>query len=739
MLRCGIVAHPRRMIRDHFDIAATMSQGGGALVTPAPKQEMEGFAGRRTGVYSEALEGQNGNCGPTMISWVVMSKLSSLGASRAWPTAVRPRKALLLIPTIYLTGLFVNGVPCGARPAQAVQSLPSRISTESLQNQFVNWRVAGRVATLKGAPVPAAKVQVDIEGQPKKSLQTNLQGWFEAAYHLNRDVYPHLKVRVTASKAGYHPAYEIAEYPSNDKGWVIDVILREKGEDALEPALANVVAFLAPKLLDAANQDREIEPQRKEFRAGTEKFVSRHRSLEALPDLQKVVERWPNCAACRALLGLAQLDAGSWASALREINKAATPTTDRSKELKLVAPLVLLGVVEEWRGRPERATAFLSQSLAVEPENPMALEEMGRALLARNNWQAACQYLEKAVKSGAPPEARLLLARAQLQLGKDQDARAELTQFRAERKPKASSPNTRLAYAELEQRLKLEARSNIVPLINQPLPDLLKVLPELKGLEAASSQEELPEILRRIGGNVESFFRTIPNTISQEDVREERLGKDGKVAHSLDQSFQYLILVKTREPDVDVTEYRGDSQGRMILVDNPEGRFMLTAGFTSLSLIFHPAFQSNTNFRYLGRQSLHGHKTVVMAFAQTAQNARLLEQFSVGTTTGLILQQGVAWIDAESFQILRMRTDLLKAPSEFELQRQTTEVTYDKVEFKEEAWPVWLPREVAVTVELKDRSWHNLHRYSAFKLFRVTATEHIKDPQTASETTPAPN
>jgi hypothetical protein len=128
-----------------------------------------------------------------------------------------------------------------------------------------------------------------------------------------------------------------------------------------------------------------------------------------------------------------------------------------------------------------------------------------------------------------------------------------------------------------------------------------------------------------------------------------------------------------------------------------------------------------------------------MAFAQTAQNARLLEQFSVGTTTGLILQQGVAWIDAESFQILRMRTDLLKAPSEFELQRQTTEVTYDKVEFKEEAWPVWLPREVAVTVELKDRSWHNLHRYSAFKLFRVTATEHIKDPQTASETTPAPN
>jgi tetratricopeptide (TPR) repeat protein len=619
-----------------------------------------------------------------------------------------------------------------------MQNPMDRISTESLQNQFVNWRVAGRVATLKGAPVPAAKVQVDIEGQPKKSLQTNPQGWFETDYALNRDVYQHLKVRVTAGKAGYHPAYEAAEYPSNDKGWVIDVILREKSEDALEPALANVVALLAPKLLEAATQDKQIEPQRKEFRAGTEKFVNRHRSLEALPDLQKVVERWPNCAACRALLGLAQLDAGSWASALREISKAAS-TTDRSKQGEVVAPLVLLGVVEEWRGRPERATAFLSQSLAVEPENPMALEEMGRALLARNNWQPACQYLEKAVKNGAPPEVRLLLARAQLQLGKDQDARNELTQFRAERKPKGSSPTTRLAYAELDQRLKLEARSDITPLTSQPLPDVLKALPELKGLEAASSQDELSEILRRTGAHVESFFRTIPNTISQEDVREERLGKEGKVTHSLDQSFQYLVLVKTGKPDVDVTEYRGDSQGRMISVDNPEGRFMLTAGFTSLSLNFHPAFQSDTNFRYLGRQLLQGHKTAVVAFAQTPQNAHLLEQFSVGSTTTLILQQGVAWIDAESYQILRMRTDLLKAPPEFELHRQTTEVTYDKVEFKGEPWPVWLPREVAVTVELKDRSWHNLHRYSAFRLFRVDATEHIKNPQTVSETTPATN
>ena len=674
---------------------------------------------------------------PPQTSVIAMNSASPAFVTRDLTTFQRSQFRSTAIFLLCLAAWVVTVIWCGAAPPQAPPSIPSRISSEALENQYADWRVAGRVATLQGTPIPQAKVQVDIGGQPRKSLETNLQGWFEAAYHLNRDMYPHLAIRVTAAKAGFLPAFEVADYPSNDKAWMIDVILREKSDVPVEPALAIVIATLAPKLLEAADQDKEVERQRKELQKGSEMFVSRRKPFEALPNLQKVVDRCPNCAECRALLVLAQLSAGSWASALREINKAATLATDRPPDLKLPAPLVLLGVVEEWRGKPDRASAFLSQALALEPADPLALQEMGRALMARKNWQGAIPYLEKALQSGASPEVRLLLARAQLQVGKDEDARTELTQFRADRKPRATSPAARLAYTDLDQRLKLSARSNIVPLISQPLPDLLKVLPDLEGLEPASSQEELPEILRKTGENVEWFFRTIPNTISHEEVREERLGKEGKVTHSLEQSFQYLVLIQTGNPDVKVTEYRGDTQGRILHVSNPEGRFMLTAGFTSLSLVFHPIFQASVNFRCLGRQTIQGRKTVVIAFAQTPQDARLLEQFSEGAVTVLVLQQGVAWIDAESFQLLRMRTELLKVPPEIELQRQTTEVTYDQVAFKEEPRVVWLPREVAVTVVLKDRHWHNLHRYSEFKLFRVAATEHIRNPRMSPETPPA--
>ena len=664
---------------------------------------------------------------------------SSMSAHAAWRVFLHTHRHFALVFLLASAAWLITTIRCAAAPPQTIPGLPGGVSTEAMENQFVEWIVAGHVTTLEGTPIPSAEVRMEVEGQPYKSLKTNLQGEFDTSYRLTLDRYSHLSVRVNAAKSGYYPGYEMTEYAANGKTWVINVILREKSAAPVEPALANVVTALAPKLLEAAGKDQEIDSRRKEFRAGTEKLMNGRNSFAALHDLQKVVARWPNCAECRALLGLAQIEAGSWASALREINQAATLVMNRPKENKQAAPLVLAGVTEEWRAKPDRAAAFFSQALAVEPANALALEEVGRALLASNQSQRAIPYLEKALQSGASEEVRLMLARAQFLVGKDEDARAELTRFRADGGRKGGSSATRLAYADLDQQLKLTERSNIVPVVSQPLPELVKVLPELGGLEAAADQQELPEILRKTGENVESFFRTIPNTISHEEVQEQRLDKKGKPEKSMQQSFQYLLLMKEVKDDVGVEEYRGDSQGRMLTVEDPEGYFMLTRGFTSLSLVFYPAFQASSKFRFLGRQSIQGRKTVVMAFAQTPMDSRLLEHFNSGAITVLVLQQGVAWFDAESFQLLRMRTELLKVPPEIDLERQTTDVTYDKVQFKEEPSPVWLPREVAVTVAFKDRQWHNLHRYSDFRLFQVKASEHIRDPNLTPQTTAAPD
>jgi len=85
----------------------------------------------------------------------------------------------------------------------------------------------------------------------------------------------------------------------------------------------------------------------------------------------------------------------------------------------------------------------------------------------------------------------------------------------------------------------------------------------------------------------------------------------------------------------------------------------------------------------------------------------------------LVLFQGIVWIDSNSYKIVRLRSDLLSPQPKIRLERQTTEITYQPVQFKELASAMWLPSEVAVTVEWKGRTFRNSHTYSRFKLFNV--------------------
>jgi hypothetical protein len=153
---------------------------------------------------------------------------------------------------------------------------------------------------------------------------------------------------------------------------------------------------------------------------------------------------------------------------------------------------------------------------------------------------------------------------------------------------------------------------------------------------------------------------------------------------------------------------------------------MRTTGFACTALFFHPAYQRGARFRLLGRQRVSGHDTLVIVFAQQPEIAQRVGRFDVDGKSVPLLLQGVAWVDRESFQIVRMRTDLLTSPPKSRLKRQTTEIQFGEVSFKELPAALWLPREVTVTVEWKGRTFRNFHRYSDFRVFKVDTQERRK-------------
>jgi len=84
-------------------------------------------------------------------------------------------------------------------------------------------------------------------------------------------------------------------------------------------------------------------------------------------------------------------------------------------------------------------------------------------------------------------------------------------------------------------------------LVDIPAADLIRMVPELKNLQPAASQDLLPSILQKVGANVATLFNNFPNVTSHEQVVEQRrpmVGADmDRVFHDeINHDYRYLAL-----------------------------------------------------------------------------------------------------------------------------------------------------------------------------------------------------
>jgi len=270
------------------------------------------------------------------------------------------------------------------------------------------------------------------------------------------------------------------------------------------------------------------------------------------------------------------------------------------------------------------------------------------------------------------------------------------------------------------------------PMTEWTLAELMSAPPELEGLKPAENQEELPTLLQKVGENVKSFFDNFPNTTAREQITLQLLGAMGQLIDHRKEQFNYLDLSHPVKNDVDMEEYRTDAKGRTA-EPVAMGRGFVSKGFTSMFVYFHPAHQTDTEFRDLGRQLMDGRETEVVIFSQIPGKARPKETLKTPLRSIPILVQGLAWIDPANFQITRMRTDLLLPRGDIDLKEQTTESRFTEVHFKDSPRTLWLPEEVTVTVDWQGQIYRNRHDYSDFKLFAVETLTRSKTAQSAPE------
>lgn len=257
--------------------------------------------------------------------------------------------------------------------------------------------------------------------------------------------------------------------------------------------------------------------------------------------------------------------------------------------------------------------------------------------------------------------------------------------------------------------------------------ELAKAVPELKRLQPAENQDLLPQILKRVGDEVAAFFDNFPNTTCTEQITSivDR-GVGAGAFQSSSAKYNYLALVQEGGAKDRLREFRANDKGEPVRQD-PD-RPAVTSGFISMIEHFHPNFQRDSRFLYLGREELQDTNTYVVAFAQRPDVARRVTRIQYSGLDEIAFVQGIAWIDPTNFRVRRLRTDVLVPPTHIGILKETTQILYSEVSFEQGGLKLWLPREVDVTGQLDQGRFHNQHRYSNYRLFKVEVKEKGDQP-----------
>ena len=368
------------------------------------------------------------------------------------------------------------------------------------------------------------------------------------------------------------------------------------------------------------------------------------------------------------------------------------------------------------------------------PRGKLAIQENRGVPYLGPDWETASESLKKEMALSAGPEARLILAEALLGAGMPDQAKAQVAAY-LEGGDIVNVPPRLRALLENSRNLQKDETAAVVSnekeeaQREEPIDYLHYSLQDQPDFEPAGDQTPLDGILVALGDNVSRLFENLFNISATESLHLERVDRKGDASRSSNFEYLYLCLGAIDKQDPFFDEFRSDERGNEISQSGLGEGYMLTSGFMSTPLIFHPIHQNGNSFRLLGYQKLRGRNTIAVAYAQVPARCRLKGHFRAGNEVQETFKQGIAWIDAENYQIIRFVSDLLQPLPKVGLEKMRTEIDFDIVRLNQAAQEFWLPVQVVVTVKWNDRLLRNTHSYSDFRKFEVQTSQKIEKPK----------
>ena len=394
------------------------------------------------------------------------------------------------------------------------------------------------------------------------------------------------------------------------------------------------------------------------------------------------------------------------------------------------------------------AESYVKRAVEADPNSWRAHAILADVFLKEDQPSEAVKEADRAVELGKGQAAMVqpLLARALMESGNKERAERVLKDYIQDhpsdagaRKqmdslwspmPALSSNTGAVAEAKPAPATATEV-AILLPLPSNWLPPDVdeKVPPVEPGVACA-----LDEVVQKAGKRVEEFIKNVDRFTATEFLNHESINKWGIAESPEKRKFDYVVSIEQYRPGYfSVTEYRGN---RYSPAQFPGG--IETHGLPALSLIFHPQNAGNFAMSCEGLAKWNGRPAWQMHFRQRPDKPNTIRAYKLGENgpSHAVALRGRAWIAADSYQIVRMETDLVAKLPEIKLLADHTIVDYGPVRFKNRNVEMWLPQVAEVYFDWRGQRVHRRHSFDNYMLFSVDEKQKIAEPKQETQGQP---
>lgn len=250
---------------------------------------------------------------------------------------------------------------------------------------------------------------------------------------------------------------------------------------------------------------------------------------------------------------------------------------------------------------------------------------------------------------------------------------------------------------------------------------ILLTLPALLLAAPHASPVNLDDLLSRTSTHVTRLVDQFSNVQCIEQVEQQKLRADGKVERKEESTFNYVILLSDDGGDLTLQESR--IAVHEAKADKKNTPMLLSNGFATLFLVFHPAYIGSFHFTDAGAETLNGRLLEKIGFEHVVGMRSPAALALRGREYPLALS-GTAWIDPATGDIAKIEAGIGETLTDVGLKSLRSEIEFIPQKFGTQDY--WLPSLASVDVETPRQHWHNTHRFSDYKAFSVSSEEQDK-------------